>query len=292
MAEYWVQYYKSIQKEYDLCEKEGLMVVGEPRKRHFVSFFPSLNQVKTCKTHHSKPKSNNSFKKHYTQQVPSSPPVPSVDVLDPVVCASVIAAAFTLSGTDDHRRNWTTLVQRIVASDSPIIKIQGVATILRTFPSPALKPPANNSLGRQIKTEDISPFPHHHDFQTLTLQLIESLITMDNDLSPLLVQCLAYILRLDPQIVQASKAMDIAFHFFLNVPQIPAVRNDLAFTLETWVLKRLWTEAFNHGMESWGDRAMEWLSQAVEMVNIASGRQKDDALVIVFPPVVGRWGNG
>jgi hypothetical protein len=210
-----------------------------------------------------------------------SPTVPGFDLLDPIVSANVIAAAFTLSETDDNRRHWTTLVQRIVASDSPIIKIQGLATIFRTFPSHT-KAPANNSLGRQIKAEDISPFPHHQDFQTLTLQLIESLVTMDSDLSPLLVQCLAYILRLDPQIVQTSRAMDIAFHFFLNVPQIPAVRNDLTFTLETWVLKRLWTEAFNHGMESWGDRAMEWLGQAVEMVNIASGRQKDDALVIVF----------
>ena len=70
MAEYWVQYYKSIQAEYGLCEKEGLMVVGEPRKRHFVSFFLSLNQVKTCKTPHSKPKSKCSSKKHCTQQVP------------------------------------------------------------------------------------------------------------------------------------------------------------------------------------------------------------------------------
>ena len=138
-----------------------------------------------------------------------------------------------------------------------------------------------------MKTEDISPFPHHQDFQTLTLQLIESLIPLDNDLSSLLVQCLAYILRLDPQIVQTSRAMDLAFHFFLHVPEIPAVRHDLAFTLETWVLKRLWTEAFNHGMGTWGDRALEWLSQAVEMVNIASGRQKDDSLVIVFFPLLG-----
>jgi hypothetical protein len=108
---------------------------------------------------------------------------------------------------------------------------------------------------------------------------------MDNDLSPLLAQCLAYILRLDPLIVQTSRAMDIAFHFFLNVPQIPAVRNDLTFTLETWVYKKLWTEAVDHGMKSWRDRAMEWLSQAVEMLNIASGRQKDDPLVIVFSPL-------
>ena len=82
--------------------------------------------------------------------------------------------------------------------------------------------------------------------------------------------------------MQGSKAMDLAFHFFLNVPEIPAVRHDLVFTLETWVLKKLWTEAFNHGMGTWGDRALEWIGQAIEMVNIASGRQKDDALVIVF----------
>lgn len=140
-----------------------------------------------------------------------------------------------------------------------------------------------SSLGLQLKTEDVSGFPHHQDFQTLTLQLLESLIPLDNDLSPLLIQCLSYILRLDPQIVQTSRAMDIAFHFFLNTPQIPAVQQDLAFTLETWVFKKLWTDAFDHGRGSWGDRALEWLSTAVEMVNIASGRPKDDALVIVSP---------
>jgi len=133
-----------------------------------------------------------------------------------------------------------------------------------------------------LKTEEVSGFPHHQDFQTLILQLIESLIPLDNDLSLVLAQCLAYILRLDPQIVHGSRAMDLAFHFFLNGPAIPTVRHDLVFTLETWVLKKLWTEAFNHGMGTWGDRALEWLSQAVEMVNIASGRTKDDALVIVI----------
>ena len=35
-------------------------------------------------------------------------------------------------------------------------------------------------------------------------------------------------------------------------------------------------------MGSWGDRALEWLSRAVDMVNIASTRPKDDPLIIVL----------
>src|SRR5271170_1403587 len=54
-------------------------------------------------------------------------------MLDPVVCAGVIAAAFTLSQTEDNRRHWIPLLQKIISSDSPILKIQGLLTILRTY---------------------------------------------------------------------------------------------------------------------------------------------------------------
>jgi len=62
-----------------------------------------------------------------------------IDVIDPVVCGSVMAAAFTLSQTDDNRRHWIPLLQKIISSDSPILKLQGLLTILRTStPPPSL----------------------------------------------------------------------------------------------------------------------------------------------------------
>jgi len=115
------------------------------------------------------------------------------------------------------------------------------------------------------------------EFQHLTLQLLQSLLPHDenNDLTPLLIETLSTIMRLDPLIIGDGPALEMAFHFFASAPQIPAVAS-LAYTLNFWVLRKVWCVG---GLRSEG--MLNWLAKAVELMQAASSRGKDDTLIPV-----------
>ena len=73
--------------------------------------------------------------------------------------------------------------------------------------------------------------------------------------------------------------MDITFHFLLTVPSNPNTRFLLCDTIEV-SLKKLWSTS-GHQKSS---KEMEWFTKVVEMVNVASQRQKGDALTVVWVP--------
>lgn len=115
------------------------------------------------------------------------------------------------------------------------------------------------------------------EFQHLTLQLIQSLLPHDenDELTPLLIETLSTIMRLDPLIIGDGTALEMAFHFFASAPQVPAVAS-LAYTLNFWVLRKIWCVG---GLRS--ERMLNWLGKAVELMQAAGSRGKDDALIHV-----------
>jgi len=128
--------------------------------------------------------------------------------------------------------------------------------------------------------DEYEGFPGHVEFQHLTLQLLQSLLPHDetDDLTPLLIEALSTIMRLDPLVVSEGNALDMAFHFFASAPQVPAVAS-LAYTLNFWVLRKIWCVG---GLRSEG--MLSWLGKAVELMQVASSRGKDDALIPVTIP--------
>jgi hypothetical protein len=82
-------------------------------------------------------------------------------------------------------------------------------------------------------------------------------------------------------IATTTSAMNIVFHFCLAVPEYPGTRHDLLQTLENFVLRKIWSEAFAKEAPSLGETSTQWLAKAVEMVNVAAQRKKDDALTTV-----------
>jgi hypothetical protein len=75
--------------------------------------------------------------------------------------------------------------------------------------------------------------------------------------------------------------MELVFRFCLTVPEYPGTRHDLLQTLETFVLRKIWSEAFAKEAPSLGETPTKWLVKAVEIVNVAAQRKKDDALTTV-----------
>jgi hypothetical protein len=152
---------------------------------------------------------------------------------------------------------------------------------------PAKSPPSLlwrltfGSLGPGLETrpadDEYPAFRDHILFQHLTLQLISTLLPTENDdLIALTSETLSLILRLDPAIVLDSEAIDLAFYFFRNAPEVPNVAG-LADTLGEWVLRKVW------GVETVGGQ-VGWLGKAVELVRVAGERAKDDASILVRTP--------
>jgi len=125
-------------------------------------------------------------------------------------------------------------------------------------------------------------FQGHEQFQTLTIQLIESLVSVDLELISTLVGCLSCILRLDPIIVYTTSAMDLVFHFLETTPAHPMIRHNLLETIESCVLRKLWSVSHDKETEATRGNEVRWLVKVVEMVQEASSRRKDDPLSTVF----------
>jgi hypothetical protein len=68
--------------------------------------------------------------------------------------------------------------------------------------------------------------------------------------------------------------MDLAFHFFMTKPENPLTQNELTTTLEI-VLRKLSIDS------EVGEKTFQWLSNAVDMINVATQRPKDDPLTAV-----------
>ena len=84
-------------------------------------------------------------------------------------------------------------------------------------------------------------------------------------------------------IVTTTSAMDMAFHFFATTPEYPITRHDLTATFEFWVLRKLWSVAFDdEETDVMGEMEVNWLVKVVEMVQTASSRRKDDPLISVL----------
>lgn len=131
--------------------------------------------------------------------------------------------------------------------------------------------------------DEYDGFRDHEQFQSLAIQLLESLVSVDQELFPLLIEFLSCILRVDPMIVTTTSAMDMALHFFLTTPEYPATRHDLTATFELWVLRKLWSVAYDdEETEVMGEMEVNWLVKVVEMVQTASSRHKDDPLISVL----------
>jgi hypothetical protein len=86
-------------------------------------------------------------------------------------------------------------------------------------------------------------------------------------------------------IVNSTQAMEMTFHFFLTTPENPSTRWTLLDTVESLVLRKLWNVAFDeeeNGKGSGkGERELRWLEKAVEMLQTAGNKGKDDPLVPV-----------
>lgn len=82
-------------------------------------------------------------------------------------------------------------------------------------------------------------------------------------------------------IVTTTSAMDLVFHLCLTVPEYPGTRHNLVQTLEALVLRKMWSEAIAKEAPSLGETPIQWLVKAVEIVNVAAQRKKDDALTTV-----------
>lgn len=148
--------------------------------------------------------------------------------------------------------------------------------------------------------DDYYGFDNHPKFQSLTIQLIQSLLSIpdtEEPLSSLLIETFSTILQIDPMIVNTTSAMEIAFHFLITFPENPKTRFCLLDTLEGFVLKKLWSEALDEDLEgddsSGGvtklmmrENRMRWLGKAVEMIRMAAERGKDDPFVSVSMSVL------
>jgi len=202
-------------------------------------------------------------------------------MVDPMVCSAAVSASFACAETLDDKSRYINIVQSILSSP-PIIKIHALQAIIRTY-SRRLRVFTKYRLGIQPEGE---LFPQHERFQILTLQLIQSMLQIDIDLSSLLIDSLCSILRLDPCIIYSSasssfSAMDIAFQFLVTLPANPKTRFTLCDTID-FILKKLWFE--RPETKPSGGKEMEWLSKVVEMVHMASQKDKGDALVTVCFP--------
>ena len=123
-------------------------------------------------------------------------------------------------------------------------------------------------------------FINDAEFPKLTIQFIQSLVSVNADLSSLLMNCLGAMLRLDPLIVNKTAAMDLTLHFLMTYPENPMARNELLEVLDTVVIRRIWYIEDSDEF-SVGERELGWLAKAVEMVDVASQRGKDDPLTVV-----------
>lgn len=84
-------------------------------------------------------------------------------------------------------------------------------------------------------------------------------------------------------IVTTTSAMDMALHFLLTTPEYPVTRHELTATFEFWILRKLWSVAFDdEETEVMGEMEVNWLVKVVEMVQTASSRHKDDPLTSVL----------
>jgi len=92
--------------------------------------------------------------------------------------------------------------------------------------------------------------------------------------------------------VKKTTAMEMAFHFFMTIPENPTVADTLVHTIEHFVLQKFWSDAFDDSeeegkpstmtMERMRENEMIWLGKAAELMQAASSRGKDDALVQVI----------
>lgn len=170
----------------------------------------------------------------------------------------------------------------IINSESPVIKLQSLAVITRVYV--LFVPRAKCSVGTLVRNRCGTVWEestNDAEFPKLTIQFIQSLASVDADLSSLLIDCLGVMLRLDPLIVNTTVAMDLALHFLMTYPANPMVRDELLELLDKEVLRKVWSPE-DTGKGSLGDRELGWLGKAVEMVNIAAQRPKDDSLTPVW----------
>jgi hypothetical protein len=92
--------------------------------------------------------------------------------------------------------------------------------------------------------------------------------------------------------VKTTTAMEMAFHFFMTIPENPTVADTLIHTIENFVLQKFWSDAFDEAedegkpwtttMARMRENEMVWLGKTVELMQAASSRGKDDALVQVI----------
>ena len=101
----------------------------------------------------------------------------------------------------------------------------------------------------------------------------------DEDLSSLLIFCLSCILRVNPMVVTVTNAMQLTFYFFTHNPENPICQFTLCETLENFILPSLRTAEDEH--TSFAELRIQWLSKAIEMLNLASQRSKGDPLITV-----------
>ena len=108
------------------------------------------------------------------------------------------------------------------------------------------------------------------------------MVSVDADISSLLIRCLSAVLRVDPVIVYTSSAMELLFHFVVAVPENPIARSDLPDVLE-FMMPKLWIEAANQQKSDLGEESYQWLAKATEIINLAAQRAKGDPLIEVWP---------
>ena len=53
--------------------------------------------------------------------------------IDPIVSAAAISAAFVISNYLQRKEDYTEIIQIVIANPHPLVKIQGIAAINRTY---------------------------------------------------------------------------------------------------------------------------------------------------------------
>jgi hypothetical protein len=129
-------------------------------------------------------------------------------------------------------------------------------------------------------TEEIIHEPNEHrHFQDAVLRLIDSLLSNQGLMTPLIL-CLSCIIRLQPIFVASSRAMDYMFHFFESHPENPYVQIVLCETLEQFVLPAL--QLAEKDEHYFVELRTEYLSQSIARFELASQRAKGDPMILVF----------
>jgi hypothetical protein len=183
-----------------------------------------------------------------------------------------------------RKEDYTEIIKIVIANPHPLVKIQGIAAINRTyFPN---VPKLICSIGIQFSSpssdQEEDTFENHEDFQKYAIQLIQAMASAEaSDLSGLLVRCLSCILSLDPMIGYSTPAMDLAIHYLTILPEHPETRHTLSDTISS-ILPKLCSAGHPDAPASIREKNFHWLQAVLNMVKTASQRPKGDSLISVY----------